>query len=60
MPTDERKPRTVLQKIARRVMIERGLAPDFPPAAVAELAAIAGPASMPGASTRDLRSLLCF
>jgi exoribonuclease-2 len=58
MPTDDRKPRTVLQKIAHRVMIERGLAPDFPPAAVAELAAIRGPASMPGPSPRDLRARL--
>jgi len=38
-------------------MIERGLAPDFTPAALAELAAIHGPA--PGtASARDLRNML--
>jgi VacB/RNase II family 3'-5' exoribonuclease len=58
MPTDDRKPRSTLQKIARRVMVERGLAPDFSPAAAAELAAIGGPAPKPDASARDLRSLL--
>ena len=58
MPTDDRKPRSVLQKIARRVMVERGLAPDFSPAAAAELAAITGAAAKPDASVRDLRTLL--
>src|ERR1700678_3106163 len=58
MSNDDRKARTVLQKIARRVMIERGLAPDFPPAAIAELSAIRGPAAKPDSSTRDMRELL--
>lgn len=49
--------RSTLQEIARRVMIARGLLPDFTPAALAELAAIAGPASGNGA-TRDLRAML--
>ncbi len=48
-------PRTVLQRIARRVMVERGLEPDYSPAALAELAAIHGPA--PAGSARDLRHL---
>jgi exoribonuclease-2 len=39
-------------------MIERGLAPDFAPAALTEMAAIAGPAAKPNAATRDLRTLL--
>ena len=40
MSNDYRKARNVLQKIAHRVMIERGMAPDFSPAALAELSAI--------------------
>ncbi len=50
--------RTLLQKIARRVMVERGLAPEFTPAALAELNAINAPAIAADASTRDLRQLL--
>jgi exoribonuclease-2 len=55
---DDRKPRLVLQSIAHRVMIERGLAPDFTPAELAELAAIHGAAAGPTPSTRDLKALL--
>jgi VacB/RNase II family 3'-5' exoribonuclease len=58
MSNDARKARSVLQQIAHRVMIERGLAPDFAPAALTEMAAIAGPAAKPNAATRDLRTLL--
>jgi exoribonuclease-2 len=51
--------RSTLQEIARRAMIERGLEPDFPPAAKAELAGIRGPATAgPGRDARDLRDLL--
>ena len=49
--------RQVLQRIAHRVMRERGLEPDFSPAALVELNAIRGPAARPP-STRDLRDLL--
>ena len=49
--------RVILQRIAHRVMIERGLEPDFSPAALLELAAIHGPA-VKAAATRDLRALL--
>ena len=49
--------RTILQRIAHRVMIERGLEPDFSPAALAELAAIHGPAENTGGA-RDKRALL--
>ncbi len=56
--SDTRKSRTVLQQIAHRVMIERGLEPDFSPAAMAELAAIKAPAGKPTSATRDLRDLL--
>jgi exoribonuclease-2 len=48
----------LLQKIARRAMIERGLLPDFTPDALAELGAITGPSTDSQASTRDLRDLL--
>ncbi len=50
--------RSLLQSIARRAMLERGLLPDFPPQALAELDAIRGPATAAGEATRDLRSLL--
>jgi len=53
-----RRPRSILQSIARRVMLERGLVPEFPPPALAELAEIHGPATRTGESTRDLRNLL--
>ena len=49
--------RAVLQRIAHRVMIERGLEPDFSPAALVELSKINAPAGM-STGTRDLRSLL--
>jgi VacB/RNase II family 3'-5' exoribonuclease len=49
--------RLVLKTIAHRVMVERGLEPDFPPAALVELAAITVPAAKPTAATRDLRAL---
>ena len=39
-------------------MLERGLVPEFPPQALAELAGIHGPATGAGQSTRDLRNLL--
>jgi VacB/RNase II family 3'-5' exoribonuclease len=56
--TDDRKTRSVLQTIARRVMLEKGLQPDFSPAAVAQLSAIRACAANPTPSTRDLRALL--
>jgi exoribonuclease-2 len=39
-------------------MLERGLAPDFPPQAIAELDGINAPAMRTEESTRDLRNLL--
>ena len=56
MPPDIQA-RSVLQTIARRVMLERGLVPEFPPAAMRELDAIHAPAAAPDATTRDLRAL---
>jgi VacB/RNase II family 3'-5' exoribonuclease len=52
--------RSDLVAIAHRVMTESGLAPDFSPAALAELARISGPASPDGRTdgVRDQRQLL--
>jgi VacB/RNase II family 3'-5' exoribonuclease len=47
-----------LRAIARRAMAERGLLPDFSPAAMAQAEAIGGPAMPSGPSIRDLRGLL--
>ena len=47
-----------LTQIARRAMQQRGLEPDFPAAALAQLRAIAGPVAPTGAELRDLRTLL--
>ena len=56
--SNDPKARSVLQKIAHRVMIERGLLPDFSPAALVELGAIHAAASSGEPSMRDTRSLL--
>ena len=56
--TDDRQHRSILQGIAHRAMLERGLVPDFPPRALAELDGIHGPATRTEPTTRDLRSLL--
>ena len=55
--TDDRQHRSILQRIAHRAMLERGLVPDFPPQALAELDGIHGPATRAEKSTRDLRNL---
>ena len=57
MPPDS-APRNELAAIARRAMQEHGLEPDFPPAALAQLRAIGGPAAPTGAELRDLRAPL--
>lgn len=49
--------RAALAAVARGAMIERGLEPDFPPAAQTELAAIKAPAAASD-GMRDLRGLL--
>ena len=50
--------RAILQRIARRVMLERGLLPDFSAEALTELGRIQGPAKTNGGQVRDLRHLL--
>jgi exoribonuclease-2 len=47
----------ILQRIARRVMTQRGLLADFSPAALQEAAAITGSAAKAEPSVRDLRAL---
>jgi VacB/RNase II family 3'-5' exoribonuclease len=57
MNGNDRQHRTILQKIAHRVMLERGLLPDFSSEALAEVASFHGPAQEDGASIRDMRDL---
>src|SRR5262245_2843884 len=52
------KNRSELRAIARRAMTERGLQPDFSPAALAEADAITKPAAESGTAIRDLSALL--
>jgi hypothetical protein len=40
MDTNERQDRAILQEIARKAMLERGLLPDFSAAAASELGKI--------------------
>jgi exoribonuclease-2 len=54
----DNQPRSILQRIARRVMIARGLVPDLTPEAIVELEAIRAPATALDPATRDLRQLL--
>src|SRR5262249_34046077 len=56
--TTDRRHRSILRRIARRAMQERGLLPDFSPAALAELEAIGEPGRFADAGTRDLRDLI--
>ncbi len=58
MQTDEKRHRELLQVIARRAMLQRGLLPDFSSEALAELDRIQSPASINDSELRDLRSLL--
>ena len=50
--------RSILQRIAHRAMLERGLVPDFSAQALAELDGIHGPATRTEGAARDLRNLL--
>lgn len=59
MPTNEvdRQHRSTLQKIAHRMMLEKGLVPDLPAQAAAELSRIHSPATEMDDRIRDLRTL---
>ena len=50
--------RATLQRIAHRMMLEKGLVPDLPAPALAELDGIHDPATQSDDSIRDLRNLL--
>ena len=50
--------RSILRRIARRAMQERGLLPDFSSPALAEINAIPGPATRADEATHDLRNLI--
>ena len=58
MPKDRHHDRADLKRIARQAMVEKGLEPDFSRDVLAELAAIHGPAPVPGSGVRDLRDRL--
>ncbi len=58
MTNETRGHRAILKRIARRVMIERGLLPDFSPQALAELDGIHSAPAKDGDPVRDLRHLL--
>jgi len=58
MQTDDRQHRSILQKIAYRAMLQRGLLPDFSSEALAELGRIQSPAAINSEQVRDLRGLL--
>jgi VacB/RNase II family 3'-5' exoribonuclease len=58
MNMDDRKDRSILQKIAHRAMLQRGLLPDFSAEALVELGRIQAPAAINGQQVHDLRSLL--
>lgn len=58
MNTTGEQHRTILQRIARRVVLERGLLPDFSAEALTELGAMQTPATASGGQVRDLRHLL--
>jgi len=53
-----RRPRFDLAAIAGRVMVERGFEPEFPAAAIRQLAEISGSSRSPDGAVRDLRDLL--
>jgi VacB/RNase II family 3'-5' exoribonuclease len=58
MTNDATRHRTILRKVARRAMIERGLLPDYSPEALAELNDIHAAPTEAEDSVRDLRHLL--
>jgi VacB/RNase II family 3'-5' exoribonuclease len=54
----DKQHRLILKRIAHRVMLEKGLLPDFSKEAEAQLAAINAPATEGSDQVRDLRDLL--
>ena len=58
MESKDRQHRLILKRIAHRVMLEKGLLPDFSKEAEEQLAAINAPATAGSEQVRDLRDLL--
>ncbi len=58
MEIENQQHRIILEEIARRVMLERGLLPEFSPEVLAQLETIQSPALPNGNPIRDLRHLL--
>lgn len=58
MNTNEKHHRAILQRIAHRAMLERGLLPDFSTAALGELGRLQVPPLTDGELIRDMRTLL--
>jgi exoribonuclease-2 len=58
MNTNNQHHRAILQDIAERAMLERGLLPDFSAQALAELNRIQSPARRNGEPIRDLTELV--
>ncbi|MBI5075912.1 MAG: RNB domain-containing ribonuclease [Nitrospirae bacterium] len=58
MEHTDRQHRVILKRIAHRVMLERGLLPEFSKEAEEQLAAITAPATADNEQVRDLRDLL--
>ncbi len=58
MNKNDQNHRAILQSIAHRAMLERGLLPDFSTEALAELGRLQVPPPTNGEQVRDMRSLL--
>ena len=58
MQINGKQHRAILQRIAHRAMLQRGLLPDFSREALAELGGIQAPALINDEQVRDLRGLL--
>jgi VacB/RNase II family 3'-5' exoribonuclease len=58
MNANDKQHRAILQSIAQRVMLERGLLPNFSAEELAELGGIQSPAAVNGEPVCDLRDLL--
>ncbi len=58
MNANDQQHRAILENIAQRAMLDRGLLPDFSAEALAQLSRIQSPATMNDEPVRDLRDLL--
>jgi len=58
MNSTDKQHRSILQRIAQKVMLEKGLLPEFSGDALSELDKILAPATIDDEQVRDLRNLL--